>query len=263
MIPTHNSILRTAYRPWYYLRNLQNIEGIGMERDLAGLPVLCPPEGVDIWDANDPDMAAIRLLAQNVVSSIRRDEQEGVILPFGWDLKLLASAGTRQLDISGAILRYQNDIATSVLADVVKMGQQQVGSYALAVTKKDLLAASLGGYLDIISSCWDTQITPTLWRLNGFKDEMPRLCHGAVETIDLDTLGNFIFRMGASGAPIDWETTLPWLNQQAGIPQPKPGHDFTPRQVGRGTGDSSQDGKAGLGPHADTGAATRLTPKAS
>jgi len=237
------------------------VEGIGFERGLAGLPVLTPPEGVDIWDTLDPAMIGQLAAAKATVSSIRRDEQEGIVMPFGWTLDLLSVSGTYQQDIGAAIQRYQNDIATSVLADIVKMGQQQVGSYALAVTKKDLLAASLGGFLDIISSCWDKQVTPALWRLNGFTDPMPQLKHGAVETIDLDTLGNFIFRMGASGAPIDWETTLPWMNEQAGIPQPKPGHDFTPRQVGRGTGDPSQNGKAGLGPHADTAAASRLVAK--
>ena len=31
-----------------------------------------------------------------------------------------------------------------------------------------------------------------------------------VETVDLDTLGNFIMRLGQSGAPFDWSTLLPW-----------------------------------------------------
>ena len=78
--PEGRSVLRNSYRPWYFSRNLQNLEGIGMERDLAGLPVLHPPPGTDIWDASDPAMASMRTLAQNVVSSIRRDEQEGVVL---------------------------------------------------------------------------------------------------------------------------------------------------------------------------------------
>jgi hypothetical protein len=54
--PEGRSVLRSAYRPWYFLKNLQNIEGIGVERDLAGLPVLTAPENVDIWNAADPTM---------------------------------------------------------------------------------------------------------------------------------------------------------------------------------------------------------------
>lgn len=237
MVPTHNSILRSAYQPWYMARNHRAIEGIGVERDLAGLPVLTPPEGTDIWDAKDPSMAGVRLQAQNLVSSIRRDEQEGVLIPFGWTLELLSAAGSRQFDTSKIITRYETRIATSVLADLVMMGQDKVGSYALAVTKKDLFSASLGAFLDIIANQYNTRTIPRLWRLNGFTGPRPKLCHGQVETIDLDTLGNYIMRLGQSGAPIDWETVLPWANDQAGMPQPKPGHDFSPRSLSQTVSD--------------------------
>lgn len=240
MVPTHNSVLRTAYRPWYFLRNIQNIEGIGVERDLAGLPMLEAPEGTDIWDQNDPSMVSVRQQAQNLVSSIRRDEQEGIVVPSGWKLSLLSTGGRRQFDTTAIVTRYETRIATSVLADLVMMGQQTVGSYALAVTKKDLFAASLGAYLDIVASQFNSETIPRLWRLNQFKGPMPKLMHGAVETVDLDTLGNYIMRLGQSGAPIDWETVLPWAMEQGGIPKPPPTHDFTPRPVG-GAGIGSTD----------------------
>ncbi len=247
--PEGRSILRNAYRSWWFVKNIQQIEAIGIERDLAGLPVLIPPEGVDIWDANDTNMAAMLSMAKNVVSSIRRDEQEGVILPFGWELTLQASAGSRQFDTSAVISRYETRMATSVLADLVMMGQDKVGSYALSVTKKDLFAASLGAYLDIISSIFNSQCIPLLWELNGFKDEMPKLCHSSVETIDLDTLGNFINRIGRAGAPVDWETALPWMNEQAGIPAVSEGHDFSPRPLSgvstSDTGPAESKGEAG------------------
>ena len=247
--PEGRSILRSAYRPWWFIKNIQQIEAIGIERDLAGLPVLTPPEGVDIWDANDPAMATMLSAAKNVVSSIRRDEQEGVVLPFGWELKLLSSPGSRQFDTTEIISRYENRLATSVLADLVMMGQDKVGSYALAVTKKDLFASSLGAYLDIISSVFNTQCIPTLWALNGFTDPAPKLCHSSVETIDLDTLGNFINRIGRTGAPIQWETTLPKLNEIAGLPaitDPEK-YDFTQRQMGGGMGasDANSSGSGG------------------
>lgn len=235
--PEGRSILRNAYRPWYFVRNLQNIEGIGMERDLAGLPMLQPPEGVDIWDPNDTSMAAVKQQAQNVVSSIRRDEQEGVLIPSGWTLSLLSTGGSRQFDVGAAISRYETRMATSVLADLVMMGQDKVGSYALSVTKRDLFAASLGAYLDIIASQFNSELIPRLWRLNGFTGPQPTLHHGTVETIDLDTLGNYIMRLGQSGAPIDWSTVLPWTMDQGGMPLPKEGHDFTPRPTAASVSD--------------------------
>jgi hypothetical protein len=241
--PEGRSVLRNAYRSWWFVKNIQQIEAIGIERDLAGLPVLIPPEGVDIWDLNDPAMAAMFQQAKNVVSSIRRDEQEGVILPFGWELTLMASAGSRQFDTTQVITRYETRMAMSVLSDVVMMGQDKVGSYALAITKKDLLTVGIGAFLDIMSEGFNTQVIPKLWELNGRKDEMPKLCHGNPETIDLDTLGNFINRIGRAGAPIDWETALPWMNEQAGMPKVTKGHDFSPRSLS-GTGQSASDAEA-------------------
>ena len=185
-----------------------------------------------------------------------------MILPDGWKLELLASAGNRQLDISEPIRRYQWDMATSVLADLIMMGQTAVGSYALSVTKKDLFTAQMGSFLDIIANGINTQVVPRLWALNGMDmKKLPKLCHGQVETIDLDTLSNFIMRLGASGAPIDWSTTLPWMNDQAGVPQPVEGHDYSPRQVGRGGSQANGDGDphGGFGPHKDTAAASTLT----
>lgn len=245
--PEGRSILRNAYRSWWFVKNIQQIEAIGVERDLAGLPVLTPPEGVDIWDVDDPTMVNMLQAAKITVSSIRRDEQEGVVLPFGWTLELLASGGQREFKTTEIISRYETRMATSVLADLVMMGQDKVGSYALSVTKKDMFAASLGGYLDIISSVINTQMIPSLWTLNGFKDEMPKLCHGSIETIDLDTLGNYINRIAKVGAPIDWETALPWMNDQAGIPAAQEDWDYTaiPMHGGGGFGDTSDAGAAG------------------
>ena len=48
--PEGRSILRNAYRSWYFKRRIQEIEGIGIERDLAGLPVMHGPEGLDLWN---------------------------------------------------------------------------------------------------------------------------------------------------------------------------------------------------------------------
>jgi len=56
--PEGRSLLRNSYRSWYFKRRIQEIEGIGIERDLAGLPVLEAPPEADIWsDDAAPDLA--------------------------------------------------------------------------------------------------------------------------------------------------------------------------------------------------------------
>lgn len=229
--PEGRSVLRSAFRAWYFLKNIQNVEGIGVERDLAGLPVLKAPPGVDIWDQNDTTMSALRLQAQNVVSSIRRDEQEGVILPDGWVLELLSTGGRRQFDTSAIITRYEQRIATSVLLDVILLGQDKVGSYALAGVKKGLFTASLEAYLDQVSAVFNTDCIPTLYALNGWtlppNTDYPKLCHGTVESVDLETLGTYVQKLAQAGAPLFGADTedelLGYLLDQAGLPKPGPG----------------------------------------
>ena len=93
--PEGRSILRNSYRSWYFKKRIQEIEGIGIERDLAGLPVMTAPEGVDIWDNDDKNMVSARREAERYVKSIRRDSLEGVVKPEGWKLELLTSGGKR------------------------------------------------------------------------------------------------------------------------------------------------------------------------
>ena len=113
--PEGRSVLRSAYRSWYMAKNFQNIEGIGVERDLAGLPVLKPPPEIDLWNPNDPTTAPLQAMAQNMVSSIRRDEQEGIIVPYGWELELLTTEGRRQFDVGAIITRYETRMAMTTL----------------------------------------------------------------------------------------------------------------------------------------------------
>lgn len=60
--PEGRSILRNAYRSWYFKRRIQEIEAIGIERDLAGLPVIHAPERLR-WSLS----CVQRLLYQSLV----------------------------------------------------------------------------------------------------------------------------------------------------------------------------------------------------
>ena len=165
--PEGRSILRNAYRPWYFKRRIQEIEGIGIERDLAGLPVMHAPEGLDIWDPDNQDALRIRTELESMVRRIRRDEMEGVVLPHGFELELLSSGGTRQFDTNAVINRYDTRIAMTVLADFIFLGHQQNGSWALSSDKTELFAMACGAFLDIICETFNSQGIPALIDING------------------------------------------------------------------------------------------------
>ena len=223
--PEGRSILRTAYRAYYFKKRLEEIEGYGMERDLAGFPVLYAPPDFPIWE-DDPEMMQTLARAEQIVSSIRRDAREGLVLPGGengWKLELLASGSRRQFDTNAIIDRYDKRIATSVLADFVMLGQQQVGSFALADNKTKIFALAIGTYLDVICEVFNSQAIPRLIDVNGdhFQGitDYPKLVHGDIEDQDLQQFATFLKEMIGSGVIVPDEALEEEVRRVGGLPQ--------------------------------------------
>ena len=224
--PEGRSILRTSYRAYYFKKRLEEIEGYGMERDLAGFPVLYAPADMPIWDKDDPDMVGALARAEHIVSSIRRDAREGLVIPGGengWKLELLSSGSRRQFDTNQIIDRYDKRIATSVLADFVMMGQQAVGSFALADSKTRIFALAIGTYLDVICEVFNNQAIPRLIDINGdyFKGitDYPHMEHGDIEDKDLQQFASFIESMVGSGVIVPDEALEEEVRRIGGLPE--------------------------------------------
>lgn len=203
--PEGRSILKASHKSWYFKKRIEEIEGIGIERDLAGLPVLIGPEdGPDLWDANDTVAIAARSEAETIVRNIRRDEQEGVLLPFGWELSLLSSAGKRNFDTTEVIGRYNNSMAMTMLADFIILGHNnRYGSFALSSSKTHMFAMACAGVMDIIEGVFNRYAIPRLFFVNAMDMEnLPVLKHGDIELPDLDELGNYIYRLSQAGFKI-------------------------------------------------------------
>lgn len=226
--PEGRSILRTAYRAWYFKKRIEEIEGYGIERDLAGLPVLYTPPGMDLW--NTEDEASIRTLAyaEALVSSVRRDAKEGLVLPGGedgWKFELVTSGSRRQFDTNAILDRYDKRIATTVLADFIMLGQQAVGSFALADNKTRIFAMAIGTFLDIICEVFNNQGIPRLIDLNGehFKGitDYPKMVHGDIEERDLTQFASYIKEMVGIGVLEPDEELEAEIRRVGGLPEKK------------------------------------------
>lgn len=201
--PEGRSLLRGAYRPWYFKKHIEEVEGIGIERDLAGLPVVTAPEGVDVWSKENPQAVETRSQSLKLVSSIRRDRNEGVVLPYGWKLELLSSGSARQFDTSTIINRYDQRIAITMLADIVMLGADKVGSFALANVKQSMLGACLDALMANVVDIFNTIAIPRLFALNTFHiTEYPQMKLSKVVAPDTDKIANFISKMAGAKMPL-------------------------------------------------------------
>lgn len=243
--PEGRSVLRNCYRNWYFKRRIQEIEGIGIERDLAGLPVLEAPEGVDIWR---DEYAAELAKAERIVRSVRRDEREGIVLGNGWKFSLTSTGGRRQFDTNQIIERYDTRMAMTVLADFVLLGHQAVGSFALSSDKTELFGVALGAFLDLICEVFNNQAIPRLIDINGEHfagiTDYPILTHGDIETQDLGQLGEFVSKMVGIGAITPDESMEDYLRLAADLPERDPETAYMGNQK---PPEQPQDGGAGDG----------------
>ncbi len=227
--PEGKSMFRNAYRPWYMKKNIENIEAIGIERDLAGLPFAgVPPELLSSGASTEQKqlLAAIKELVVN----IRRDAQEGVVFPRAFDdngkelyeLKLLSTGGNRQFDTDKIINRYDQRIAMTALADFILLGSDKVGSFALASSKTNLFSTAIGAFLDIICDVFNRYAVTRLFALNDFKmSDYPTIKHGDLEAVDLKELGEYIQRLAAAGYPLFPNAELEkYLMKVANLPEP-------------------------------------------
>lgn len=203
--PEGRSILRNAYFPWYFLKRIAETEGIGIERDLNGLPVFEIPARCMSPDASPQDKLT-RTAAEDIVKNIRNDQEEGVVIGQEFDngqprykLSLLTSGGRRNFDTNTIIRRYTADIAQTMLHDLVLMGQPNTIQYR-GTSLPNLFAIALGGWLDVIAEVYNSFAVPRLWRLNGWPtDRAARLCHGEIQAPDLGPLGDFLSKIFAAG----------------------------------------------------------------
>lgn len=254
--PEGRSILRNAYREWFFKKRVEEVEGIGIERDLAGVPVMYAPSQIMDPNASDTDKAIFAAL-KKAVTAIRRDEHEGMILPSNrddkgnalYDFKLVSSAGQRQFDTSRIIDRRDARILMSMLCDFIMLGTKAVGSFALSSDKTELFAVALGGWMDAIAGVHNRHAIPRLIRLNGMPAELaPKLVHGDVEKQELEKIGGFIERLSRAGMPLFPDPALEeHLRELGGLPPPD---EDALRDVEGGTGRDDED-QPGAGPGRD------------
>lgn len=226
--PEGRALLRSAYRPWFFKRRIEELEGIGVERDLAGLPMASVPERLLRTSANASDQALLAKI-KDMVRNVRRNEAEGLVFPLAYDpegnvtykFELLTSGGKRQFDTDAVVARYDQRIAMSALADVILLGHEKVGSNALGATKQEMFTSGLEAWLDQFVAEINDVAIPRFLRYNGIPEAAaPTLRYGSIEQVDLVELGGFINQVGTSGAPL-WPNPalLDALLEAAGLPK--------------------------------------------
>ena len=235
--PEGRSLLRTSYRSWYYKKRLEEFESVGVERDLAGLPMVTVPASY-LKAAVGSDEHKMVVSMQRMVRAIRRNEQEGLVFPAAYDpetkqplfkFELLGSGGARQFSTNELITRYEQRQLMSILADWIMVGHTNTGTYNMHVDKTGVFRQALNSVVNSIADTLNTYMVPMLFAQNGWKPEkLPKLVPSSVDVPDLAQLGQFLTQTTGLGYTWGPDVTMErFLRRAAGLP------DLTDEEQGK------------------------------
>jgi hypothetical protein len=231
--PEGRSILRNCYRPWFFKRRAEEVESIGVERDLCGIPVLyISGEALDAMEGGTD-------AARKLVRDIKIDDQAGVVLPQAFDekgnkhveLQLLRAAGSKQLDAGATIQRYNTDMLNTILAGFVQFGQTPTGSRALHVSATQIFSLAIGAFMDSVAAVMNRIAIPRLMALNNMDlKDAPQLKAGEIGVRDLDELASFVSKLAATGMTFFDRDTANYLRKIGRLPEQPEDDEAGPAQ---------------------------------
>ena len=235
--PEGRSVIRNAYRSYWFVKRLEELEAIMFER-MSGFPVLYIPNELLEQAQSGGNVAATAALNayKQMVTNVRINEQMGALLPSDpyrdqdgkpsamrmFDFQLLTPAhGQRSATMNATIERHKLDMLMTTLCDFIQLGHEVRGTNNLAVTRVDMFYAAIEGWLTSISSVFNRYGLPRIWRMNGLPEStMPHLVPDMATRVDLDGLGNFIANLAKAGMPLFPDDELQeYIRGAAGMPE--------------------------------------------
>jgi hypothetical protein len=109
----------------------------------------------------------------------------------------------KQYDTDAIVKRHDSKILMAFFADVLKLGNDQHGSFALADSKTSILAMGVESHLNNIRKVLNHDLIQQIYKLNNWDYNPLTSCRfefGDIEKQDLDILGKFVQRVFSVGA---------------------------------------------------------------
>jgi hypothetical protein len=232
--PESRSLLRSAYRSYWFIKRMEEQEAIMLER-MNGVPVIRVPAQL-LADASAGISEAVAALNayKAIVVNIRVDEQMGLLLPssvyegangpsnipqYSFEL-VTPKQGRATVNANETITRHQTNMMTSMLADFIQLGHSARGTQGTSTNKIDMFYGAIEGFLNANAAIYNRHALPRVWDLNGLDfDLKPTFEPDMATRLDLDVLSNFILRLSQSGMPLFPNDELQsYLLDAAGIP---------------------------------------------
>lgn len=115
--------------------------------------------------------------------------------------ELMGVEGGKSYKTTEIISRYNNEILTCLMADILILGQGATGSYALGSIKSNLMSMAIEARLKEISNVLNKHLIPMTFEMNGWDDEeLPQIYFDDFKEDDSESFSKMIQRVFSVGA---------------------------------------------------------------
>lgn len=161
------SILRTAYKHWFYKNQFYLIDGIQKERHGTGFPVLELPPNYTPED---------KKVGLALVGNIRTNEQAGAVLPPGFVLSFVQFGG-QPVDVLKSVDHHNGMIMLNVMIAFLVAGVSNTGglSRGSSASSQDVYTKSLRYIGNLICEIFNVYLIPQLVSYNFPVTRFPTL----------------------------------------------------------------------------------------
>lgn len=206
------SMIRAAYKHWYYKDNFYKIDAIAFERQGLGVPYVKMPVG---YTANDEKKAVT--LAQNM----RANESAYAIIPNPYEVGFLDMGSKTTRDPEKSINHHNKEILQSVLAQFLELGATRSGSGSRALSEdhSDLFLKAEEAIANTLTSVFNKDLIKELVDLN-FNDVTvyPVLDYSGITKVDVAALGTAYAGLVTAGAINPTDGDEQYLRAAMGLP---------------------------------------------
>jgi len=224
--PQGKGLLRSLYVPYKFIKNFRVIEGIGVERDIGGTPIIKLPGGQN--SLSDTEKTELKKQAEG----LRNDEALYVMVPEGMDITAYNSGG-KSTNVREIIKDYETQILMRMFSQFLKLGMDNVGTQALVVGSQDFFTMAIESIQDELIEQVNEQIVPYLARFNTFPGTtgLPRITWAKPGAMDVANIVELFTKGAAQKIFTPTREDEVRLRDEAGLPELPEGVGDGPREV--------------------------------
>lgn len=206
------SILRAAYKHWYYKDKLYQIDAIGHERQALGVVKIKHPKNAEEKYINKAEEAA---------RNLRANEEAFITEPEGWEIEFMDMKAQTLRETLPSIDHHDLQIPSSVMAGFMKLGSTSgSGSRSVGEVQYKAFEQQVLSVAEYIADTMNQYVIKELIDLNfNNVTEYPKLTVGALDKDSLKELAESYKTLVDAGAIDPTPEDEAYLRGRLGLPE--------------------------------------------